>query len=48
MAVHLADWGLRVQTDDEARRRDAVLIRIGRLWRTGWQPVLPPVAGRRP
>lgn len=47
MSVHLPDWGLRQQTDDEARRRDAVLIRMGRLYRAGWHVVLPPVAGRR-
>lgn len=47
MAVNLADWGLKDMTDDKLRRRDAVLIRMGRLWRAGWHVVLPPVAGRR-
>jgi hypothetical protein len=46
MAIHLADWGLRQQSDEDARRRDAVLIRMARLYRAGWHVVLPPVAGR--
>ena len=47
MSVHLPDWGLRKQTDDEARRRDAVLIRMARLYREGFRVVLPPVRGAR-
>jgi hypothetical protein len=47
MAVHLADYGLTVMDDDRLRRRDAVLIRMGRLYREGFRVVLPPVRGAR-
>lgn len=45
MAIHLADWGLSQQSDEDARRRDAVLIRMARLHRSGYLLVLPPVRG---
>lgn len=47
MAVHLADCGLRQLSDDEARRRDAVLILCARLWRDGIRFTLPPVRRTR-
>ncbi|NUT52383.1 MAG: hypothetical protein HOV94_34580 [Saccharothrix sp.] len=47
MAVHLADWGLTQMDDDKLRRRDAVLIRMARLYREGFRVVLPPVRGAR-
>lgn len=46
MGAHLADWGLRIQTDDDARRRDAVLIRMAKLHRLGGRLILPPITGR--
>lgn len=47
MAVHLADWGLAPMDDDKLRRRDAVLIRMARLHRSGYILALPPVRGAR-
>lgn len=47
MAVHLADWGLSVMSDEKLRRRDAVLIRMAKLHRSGYILALPPVAGAR-
>lgn len=41
MATNLADYGLRAMTADEWSRRDAVLIRMARLWRTGGWVALP-------
>jgi hypothetical protein len=47
MAVHLADWGLRQMSDADLRRRDAVLIRMARLHRSGFIVTLPPIGGSR-
>lgn len=47
MSIHLADWGLRQLTDDEARRRDAVLIFCARLWRDGIRFKLPDLRRTR-
>jgi hypothetical protein len=47
MAVHLADWGLRQLTDEDARRRDAVLILCARLWRDGIRFNLPVLRRNR-
>lgn len=46
MAIHLADWGLSQQSDDDARKRDAILIRMAKLHRLGGRLILPPVNGR--
>lgn len=43
MAVHLADWNLTVMDDERLPRRDAVLIRMARLHRSGYVIALPPV-----
>lgn len=46
MAIHLADYGLSVQSDEDARRRDAILIRMAKLHRVGGRLILPPINGR--
>lgn len=47
MGIDLAAYGLSVQDEKKARRRDAVLIRMARLWRDGIRPRLPRVGRAR-